>query len=230
MFPREALRFVLLASLAIALTDPMLAPAAQLEWRDAKDWIVSLERPERLAELQVEKRLAPLELKPGDIVADIGAGTGVFSRAMARAVGPTGRVYAEEIQQALVDYIDMRSEQENIDNITTVLGDFDDPKLPTRDVDVAWFHDVLHAVEHKESLLKALVSYMKPKSRIAITDWVKSDRNALKYHDDLEILLSRDEVKKLLAAVGFYPVQDIDGYSLSGIKQWYLIFERRAGS
>lgn len=203
------------------------AGGLQLEWRDAKDWIVSLEKPERLAELQVEKRLAPLQLKPGDIVADIGAGTGVFSRALAKAVGPTGRVYAEDIQQTLVDYINKRSREEGIDNIVAILGDFDDPKLPARDVDVAWFHDVLHAVENKENLFRNLVSYMKPESRIAITEWVKEDRAALKFHDTLDILLSQDEAKKLLAGVGYYPIQEIRGHTLAGISQWYIIFERR---
>jgi ubiquinone/menaquinone biosynthesis C-methylase UbiE len=211
----------------VATVISITGAAFQLEWRDAKDWIISLEKPERLAELEVEKRLAPLELKPGDIVADIGAGTGVFSRAMAKAVGPTGKVYAEDIQQALVNYIDERSKEEGIDNIVAILGEFDDPKLPARDVDVAWFHDVLHAVEKKENILKNLVSCMKPKSRIAITEWVKEDQAALKFHDTLDILLSQDEAKKLLADVGFYPMKEIDGHSLAGISQWYIIFERR---
>ena len=227
MIQHEPLRLALLSCLFATLTGFASTATSQLEWRDAKDWIVSLEKPERLAELQVEKRLAPLALKPGDVVADIGAGTGVFSRAMARAVGPTGKVYAEDIQQSLLDYIDKRSQDENIDNIVTILGEFDDPKLPTRDVDVAWLHDVLHAVEKKESMLKNLVSYLKPEARIGITEWVKEDEAALKFHDSLEILLSQAETKKLLADVGFYSVQEIHGYSLAGIKQWYIIFERR---
>lgn len=91
---------------------------------------------------------------------------------------------------------------------------------------MVWFHDVFHAVEHKEAFLKALVSYMKPTGRIAITDWVKTDRNALNFHDTLDILLGEEEAKQLLAAVGFQPMQEIEGFSLSGIKQWYIIFAR----
>ena len=227
MIRKKRTRHVLLIGLVPVAIGLMGALTAQLEWRDAKDWILSLENPKRLAELQVEKRLVPLNLKPGDIVADIGAGTGVFSRAMARAVGPTGKVYAEDIQQALLDYIDKRSREEEIDNIVTILGEFDNPKLPTRNVDVAWFHDVLHAVEKKRSLLKHLVSCMKPKSRIAITEWVKEDEAALKFHDSLDILISQAEAKALLEEVGFYPVKEITGYRLAGIRQWYIIFERR---
>jgi len=224
---RKNIRVIVLVSLLALALGFTSAAAFQLEWRDAKDWIVSLERPKRLAEIQAEKRISYLNLKPGDVVADIGAGTGVFSRVMAEAVGPTGKVYAEEIQQALLDYIDMRSEKEGIDNIVTVFGEFDDPKLPTSDVDVAWFHDVFHAVEKKENMLKNLVSYMKPKSRIAITEYVKTDKAALKYHDTLDILLSQDEAKKLFADVGFYPAQEIEGWALEGISQWYIIYERR---
>jgi SAM-dependent methyltransferase len=211
----------------LVLSNGTSALALQLEWRDAEEWIVSLEKPERLEELRVEERLAPLKLEPGLIVADIGAGTGVFSRAFARAVGPTGKVYAEDIQQRLIDYIDHRSEKESLHNIVTVLGDYDDPKLPAKDIDLAWFHDVLHAVENKEALLSSLVSCMKPESRIAITEWVKTDEAALKWHDDLEILLSRAEAKELLAGVGFHPIEEHEGFSLAGIQQWYMVFERR---
>lgn len=144
---RSAHPFVLAAMLVGGL---VITQAAQIEWRDAKDWIESLENPNRLAELKPSERLWPLQLKPGEIVADIGAGTGVFSRALARAVGPAGKVYAVDIQQGLLDFINQRSAEEEIDNIQTVFGEFSDPKLPRRDVDVVLFHDVFHAIEHKE--------------------------------------------------------------------------------
>ncbi len=201
--------------------------AAQLEWRDAKDWIKSLEDPKRLAQLRVDERLAPLGLQPGEVVADIGAGTGVFSRAIARRVGPTGKVYAEDIQQGLVDYIAARAQAERLANIVPVLGAYDDPRLPARDVDVVWIHDVFHAIEHKERFLRALVTYLKPASRIAIVDWAKDDPAALKFHDTLDMLVSQEEAQRLLAAVGFRPVQEVPGFSLQGIRQWYLLFARR---
>jgi len=212
------------AALALGLTG---AAAFQLEWRDAKDWIISLERETRLADIQAEKRISYLNLKPGDIVADIGAGTGVFSRAMAKEVAPTGKVYAEDVQQALVDFIDKRAKEEGIDNIVTIFGEFSDPKLPANDVDVAWFHDVFHAVEDKETMLKNLVSYMKPDSRIAITEYDPNDPAALRYHESLDILMSQQEARELFAKFGFYQLQEIQGWSLEGIKQWYIIFQRK---
>jgi SAM-dependent methyltransferase len=204
------------------------ARGAQLEWRDAKDWIKSLEDPARLAQLRVDERLAPLQLGPGHVVADIGAGTGVFSRAIARKVGPTGRVYAEDIQQGLVEYIASRAKAEGLANIVPVLGAFDDPRLPGRDVDLVFLHDVFHAIEHKERFLQALVTYLKPTARIAIVDWAKDDPAALKFHETLDILVSPEEATRLLAGVGFRPMLAVPGFSLQGIRQWYLVFERRS--
>lgn len=225
---REGKRPVKWCLAAVAVAGAVLVGrAAQLEWRDAKDWIKSLEDPNRLAQLRVDERLAPLQLRPGDVVADIGAGTGVFSRAIARRVGPTGKVYAEDIQQGLVDYIAARAQAEGLGNIVPVLGAFDDPRLPARDVDVVWIHDVFHAIEHKERFLQALVGYLKPASRIAIVDWAKDDRAALKFHDTLDILVSQEEATRLLTGVGFRPIQEVPGFSLQGIRQWYLVFERR---
>ena len=227
MLHQRQLRFIFLVCLGITVIGLTTATALQLEWRDYKDWIISLEQPERLAEIRMDERLAPLKLKPGDVVADIGAGTGVFTRAFAKAVGPTGKVYAEDIQQGLVDYINKRSKEEGLDNITAILGEFDDPKLPARDVDVAFFHDVFHAVEKKEVMLKNLVSYMKPKSRIALMEWDKNDPAGLKFHDSPDVMLSQEEAAKLMAEVDFYPIQEIEGFSLKGIREWYVIYERR---
>jgi len=70
---------------------------------------------------------------------------------------------------------------------------------------------------------------MKHRSRIAITEWVKEEAT-LKFHDSLDILLSQNEAKKLLAGLDFYSAQEIKGYSLAGITQWYIIFERRRPS
>lgn len=202
--------------------------AGQLEWRDAKDWIKSLENPDRLARLELDRRLAPLELKPGQIVADIGAGTGVFSRAIAKAVGPTGKVFAEDIQQGLVDFIAKRAKEEGIRNIVPILGAFDDPRLPTKEVELVWIHDVFHAIEHKDRFLLNLVSSLRPDARIAIVDWVKDDPAALKFHGSLSELVSPEELAAYLGAVGFRPIKRLDGFSVAGIRQYYFIFSRTA--
>src|SRR5262245_54665979 len=74
--------------------------AVQLGSRPADDWIARLERPERLAGLKIDYIISKLELKPGQVVADIGAGPGVLSLPIGRTVAPGGKVYAVEIDQA----------------------------------------------------------------------------------------------------------------------------------
>src|SRR5271165_6560460 len=111
---------------------------AQLAPRKADEWVTTLEGPQRVATQKVDRVISKLNLKSGMVVADIGAGSGLFSRPLAKAVAPAGKVYAVDIQQDLLDYIDKRDKEENIRNVQTVLGEFNDPKLPARNVDLAF--------------------------------------------------------------------------------------------
>src|SRR6202163_3001483 len=101
---------------------------AQLAARKADEWVATLEGPQRIATQKIEGVLSRLSLKPGMVVADIGAGSGLFTRPLAKAVAPSGKVYAVDIQQDLLDHINTRDKEENIGNVRTVLGEFNDPK------------------------------------------------------------------------------------------------------
>ncbi|MBI4444015.1 MAG: class I SAM-dependent methyltransferase [Acidobacteria bacterium] len=200
------------------------ASALQLGSRESKQWIETLERPERIAGLKVDEIVAHLGLKPGLVVADIGAGTGVFSRPMAKAVAPSGKVLAVDVDQGLLDYITQRAKQENIANIQPVLGKFEDPNIPIRQVDLAFFHDVLHHIENREAYLRNLVSYMKQDSRIALVEMDMDDpqtphRNAPEMH------LSNEQVDKWMAELGFQQAQKFD---LFPGKKWFIIYQRMA--
>jgi cyclopropane fatty-acyl-phospholipid synthase-like methyltransferase len=196
---------------------------AQLGSRDTKEWIQNLERPERIAGLKTDKVLPLLKLKPGDKVADIGAGAGAFSFPLAKAVAPSGTVYAVDIDPGLLDYIAQKAKKENIDNIRPVKGEFSDPKLPTRDVDLGFFHDVLHHIENRQDYLKALATYMKPTGRIALIEMNRDDPKT-PHRNNPEMLLSKDEVKSWMAAAGFYPMEEFDVF---GNPKWFIIYSRR---
>src|SRR5215467_38237 len=108
--------------------------AHQLAPKPAEDWTARLERPDRVASLKIDYIIASLGLKPGQTVADIGAGPGVLSVPLAKAVAPAGKVYAVEIDKDYFPHITQKAAAEKLTNVVTVLGAFTDPKLPARDV------------------------------------------------------------------------------------------------
>ena len=197
---------------------------AQLAPRKAEEWEKTLESPNRAATQKVAEVLSDLSLKPGMIVADIGAGSGFFSRPLAKAVSPGGKVYAVDIQQGLLDYIDKRDKEENIRNIQTVLGEFDDPKLPARDIDLAFINDVLHHIEHRAVYLKALGTYIKPAGRIAIIEMNKDDPNT-GHKNQPELLVGRDEILHWMSEAGFKLIEEHPDL-FPGTK-WFLIFGKK---
>jgi ubiquinone/menaquinone biosynthesis C-methylase UbiE len=197
--------------------------AAQLGSRETKEWIQNLDRPERIAGLKIDEVLAVLKLKPGDNVADIGAGTGAFSLPFAKTVAPSGKVYAVDIDPGLLDYIAQKAKKENVANIQTVKGEFSDPKLPNHDVDLAFFHDVLHHIQNRQAYLKALGTYIKPTGRIALIEMNRDDPKT-PHRNSPEMLVSKDEVKSWMAAAGFYPGEEYDVY---GNPKWFIIYVRR---
>ena len=172
----------LLGLLAIGLAD---AAAFQLAPQTPEERIKRMEMPERVSDLKPDQVIAKLKLKPGDVVADIGAGSGAYSIPMARAIAPNGTLYAVEIEQGFLDFINERARKENVGNIRTVLGEFNDPKLPVRDVEVAFFHRVLHHIERRAAYLDTLARYLKPEGRIAVIekspeevkDWMRSEEH-----------------------------------------------------
>jgi ubiquinone/menaquinone biosynthesis C-methylase UbiE len=177
-----------------------LAPAsAQLAQAPADKYIAAMDRPDRV--LKVDEVIDKLRLKPGDIVADIGSGSGVFSIPMAKAVAPNGILYAVDIDQKMLDYVAARAKKEGITNLRTVLGEYDDPKLPIKDADMAFFHRVLHMIEHRQAYLNATAAYLKPDGRIVVIDKNREDS------PDSWMWLNQSDVDTWMAAISFYPAE-----------------------
>ena len=210
--------------LAAMLAGSVAESRAQLAPRKAEEWEKTLESPGRAANQKVDEVLSKLSLQPGMIVADIGAGSGLFSRPLAQAVAPSGKVYAVDIQQGLLDFIDKRDTEEHIRNIQTVLGEFDDPKIPAHDVDLAFINDVLHHIEHRAAYLKALGTYIKPSGRIAIIEMNKDDPHT-GHKNQPELLVGRDEILRWMSDAGFKLVEEHPDL-FPGTK-WFLIFGRK---
>jgi len=194
---------------------------AQLASRPAAEWKATLEAPARVEGLKIDQVVKALKLKDGDVVADLGAGTGLFEPQLGYAIG-RGRVYAVEIDKGFLDEIDRKVEELHISSIETVLGTPTDPKLPTRSVDVALMHDVLHHVAQRQTYLKAVAQYLKPTGRVAVVEFHPKDSP---HKDDPSLVVSKEQGAALMAEAGFVPAEEVALFP----DKWFVIYERRPG-
>lgn len=141
------------------------------EDRPLVDRIRSQERPERDLYLKPDEVIKALNLKNGEVVADIGAGTGYFTRRLAQAVAPNGRVYAVDIAADVIDYQKQRAKQENLNNIVFIVSRPADPLLPADSLDLAFFCDVIHHLENRVAYYKTLMKDIKAPGYMAIIDY-----------------------------------------------------------
>lgn len=145
---------------------------AQVMGHQGADW---LERPEREAEEKPALLMQALKLKHGEAVADIGAGTGYYSRRLAQAVGPSGEVYSVEIQQEMLDILTDKMAAIGIHNVKPVLGDVTNPKLPAASVDLILMVDVYHEFDHPREMVEAMVGALKPGGRMVFVEFRGED-------------------------------------------------------
>ena len=145
---------------------------AQVMGHTGADW---LDRPEREEEEAPSKAIALLQLHPGDVVADVGAGSGYMTVKLARAVGPSGRVLAVDVQPEMIERLTERMRAEMIANVTPILGATDDPKLPAGTVDLELMVDVYHELAAPQRMLQHLRAALKPGGRLVLLEYRKED-------------------------------------------------------
>src|SRR5207244_6466200 len=145
---------------------------AQVMGHQAADW---LERPEREQEEQPGKLLPALKFKEGDVVADIGAGSGYLTFRMAKLVGKTGKVYAVDIQPEMLDLIRKRMKDRKVTNVEPVQGTETDPKLPANSVDLIIMVDVYHEFSYPYEMTEAMVKALKQGGRLVFVEYRKED-------------------------------------------------------
>ena len=124
---------------------------------------------------QPDKVIATLQISPGAEIADLGAGGGYFTFHLAKAVGPSGKVYAVDIDRGTNELIAERAKKDGADNITTILAKSNDPLLPESAVDLIFTSNTYHHFDNRIVYFSNLRKYLKPAGRIAIIDF---DRRA----------------------------------------------------
>ncbi len=136
------------------------------------DW---LERPERIEQEQPARVLDAMDLRPGDVVADVGCGSGYYARRIARRVQPGGTVYCEDIQPEMLDIMRQRAADEGVTGIEAVLGTPTDPGLPAGAVDWILIADVYHEMSDPEPMLAGIRRALSPRGRVALLEYRAED-------------------------------------------------------
>jgi precorrin-6B methylase 2 len=147
--------------------------AAVMGWQGAA-W---LEREEREKEERTDLLLKELNLKPGMVIADIGAGTGYLTRRMSPIVGSKGKVIAVDVQPQMIRILDALVKKERITNVSTVLGREDSVNLPENSVDLAIMVDVYHELEFPLEVINSLIKALKPGGQLIFVEYKAEDPN-----------------------------------------------------
>jgi predicted methyltransferase len=171
-------RRAVVRGLAAALLALLLAPAlarAQKERRPAPVMGIGgaswLEREDRDLEQKPDEVIRTMGLRDGDVVADLGAGTGYFTRRLAKAVAPSGRVYAVDIQPEMLALLKRNAEAAGLTNVVPVLGTADDPRLPPGSVDWILLVDVYHELQQPKAVLARMREALKPTGKVALVEY-----------------------------------------------------------
>jgi ubiquinone/menaquinone biosynthesis C-methylase UbiE len=207
--PRHRLLTVLLSIVAVS---GVLAGQ-----RDPEQYARMLESRERVDHLQVDRVVSSLGLAAGNTVADLGSGSGLFTRPLARAVAPGGTVYAVDIDAKLLAIVRQSADAAHLTNITTVLAAPDDPKLPAP-ADLIFICDTFHHLPDKPDYAKTLGRYVKAGGRVAVIDFAAnwpSGHEAMKY--------TTADLDGWMTAAGFTRVQSFDFPADS----FFVIYKRR---
>lgn len=129
-----------------------------------------LERPSREITERPQQVVEDLDLKPTDIVADIGAGTGYFSFRMASLI-PEGKVLAVDIQQEMIDIINFLKTESKVINVEPILASINNPNLPKKSIDLALMVDAYHEFEYPREVMEGIVQALKPGGRVVLVEY-----------------------------------------------------------
>jgi ubiquinone/menaquinone biosynthesis C-methylase UbiE len=132
-----------------------------------------LERPEREREEAPSKAIAALDIRPGQVVADVGAGSGYYTVRLAERVGTSGTVFATDIQPEMVTLLQQRVARERLTQVEVVQATEADPRLPQNQLDLILMVDVYHELARPQEMLRQLRTALKPDGRLVLIEFRK---------------------------------------------------------
>ena len=172
---------------------------------DPKSYIGALEDPQRDAYQKPHEVLTALKIKPDEVIADIGAGSGYFSFRLAHFVGDKGKIYAVDVSPDMVRHVNRRIRDTKTTNVVTVLADNDDPLLPDQSVNRFFLCDVWHHVENQTKYLSLMKKMLKPGGEIVMIDFHKKE---LPIGPPMQMKIAREDLIKQMDSNGFKKINE----------------------
>ncbi len=191
---------MVLAASGTWAVEPSHDATARHSFADVPYWVSIFDDPARDAWQKPGELLAALGVRRGMAVADLGAGTGYFSRRLSEAVGARGTVFAVDVEPALVAHLRERAEQERTANVVPVLASPDNPRLPAAGVDLVLVVDTYHHLDDRLAYLRRMRRVLRPAGRVAIVEWQKRE---LPVGPPVEHKLARGQVLDEMRAAGY---------------------------
>ena len=167
---------------------------------DPKAYIGALEDPKRDAYQKPHEVVHALGLKPGEIIADIGAGSGYFTFHLARHIGEKGKVYAVDVSADMILHVNRRIRDLKVNNVVTLLADSDDPLLPEQSVNRFFICDVWHHIGNQTKYLSLMKKMLKPGGEVVIIDFHKKE---LPFGPPMQMKIAREDLIKQFDSNGY---------------------------
>ena len=168
--------------------------------RDSRAYIGMLDDPKRDAYQKPHEVLTALAIEPGEVIADIGAGSGYFTFRLAHRVGDKGRVYAVDISPDMIRHLNRRILELKAMNVTAILADADDPLLADASIDRFFFSDSWHHIENQSKYLSLIKKMLKPGGEIIMIDFHKKE---LPVGPPMQMKIAREDLIRQMESNGF---------------------------
>lgn len=168
--------------------------------QDPKAYMAMLDDPARDAYQKPHEVITALKLKPGEVVADIGAGSGYFTFRLARHVGDTGRVYAVDVSPDMIVHLNRRVRDLQLKNVVSILAAPDDPLLADASIDRFFICDTWHHIENHASYLALMKKMLNPGGQVVMIDFKKAETPV---GPPMEMRISRVDLLTEMEANGF---------------------------
>ncbi len=193
-------QFILILILALSSLCTPLSAQEKRPWKlFPPEKIDILERPREWQD--IDEIMYRMRIRKGDVVADIGAGSGYFTIPLARKVGAEGRVYAEDIQKEMTDYISQKVKKLQLRNIRIILGKVENPLIPNNSLNHAFIANTYHELERPLLLLNNIRKDLRSHGKLTIIDW--DPTKSVTFGPPIEAKVPVDTVIKEAEQAGF---------------------------